>query len=295
MQVHLELEPVGDLLVHVRLEPDEAVLAGRLGPVEGDVGVTQQVLGVRPWPEGDPQGGGDEQRRPVITEMERLTQHGEQPPGDQLRTRRHGGTLHEDHEFVASETPHAVRPPHGGGEPFGHAPQQLVAGTVPEAVVDLLEVVKVEEHGGDRLPGPAPAGEHLLRAVEDQGPVRQAGERVVQRLEPELTGPLVDQAQRPTRERPKTSNTTKNRMATRRPRPPMTRAWFHGFPCSASVIRMLHRPWSTVVAWTSERRHPVARSPGTPPRWRDQAPRWTIEAVDVAGPGPARSRGASGR
>ena len=41
------------------------------------------------------------------------------------------------------------------------------------------------------------AGEQLLDAVDDQRPVRQPGQRVVQRLVTQLPGPLTDQLQRP--------------------------------------------------------------------------------------------------
>ncbi len=63
--------------------------------------------------------------------------------------------------------------------------QQLVAGLVAERVVDLLEAVEVDEQR--RALGAAPAGarEHLLDPVEDQRPVGQTGERVVQRLVPD--------------------------------------------------------------------------------------------------------------
>ena len=42
----------------------------------------------------------------------------------------------------------------------------------------------------------AVAGEQLLDAVHDQRPVRQPGQRVVQRLMAQLAGPLTDQPQR---------------------------------------------------------------------------------------------------
>ena len=53
---------------------------------------------------------------------------------------------------------------------------------VAERVVDLLEVVEVDQHHGGDAIGAAAGVEHLLDAVAEQRAVRQAGERVVQRL-----------------------------------------------------------------------------------------------------------------
>ncbi len=44
--VLLEPQALAQFLLHLRLEHDEAALAGRLGVVHGNVGVSQQLLGV---------------------------------------------------------------------------------------------------------------------------------------------------------------------------------------------------------------------------------------------------------
>ena len=69
----------------------------------------------------------------------------------------------------------------------------------PEAVVDELEVVEVDERDRrDRRVGAADAGQGVLDPVEEQGPVRQPGERVVERLVAQLvleraaTGDVAD-------------------------------------------------------------------------------------------------------
>ena len=59
----------------------------------------------------------------------------------------------EDGELVAAEAGDEVGVAHGGLEPLRDLDQQAVAGLVPEAVVDDLEVVEVEEEDGDRLAG----------------------------------------------------------------------------------------------------------------------------------------------
>ena len=58
--------------------------------------------------------------------------------------------------------------------------EQLVAGEVPEAVVDQLEAVEVEEQHGEQV-APAAAGpvERALQPLHEEGAVGQAGERIV--------------------------------------------------------------------------------------------------------------------
>ena len=72
----------------------------------------------------------------------------------------------------------AARPP--GAAPLW----QLVAERVAEAVVDDLEAVQVqEEHRGAALRMAAlRAPDRLVQAVEEQDAVREAGERVVERV-----------------------------------------------------------------------------------------------------------------
>jgi hypothetical protein len=57
---------------------------------------------------------------------------------------------------------------------------------VAERVVDRLEVVEIDEQGGERSLVAARTHHQLLDAIEDQGPVRKAGERVVRSEEREL-------------------------------------------------------------------------------------------------------------
>ena len=70
--------------------------------------------------------------------------------------------------------------------------QQPVPGVVTEAVVDDLEAVDVgKEHGHARRP-PTKPGQGERQPVEEQGPVRQLGQGVVQGLVGEsLLGPLA--------------------------------------------------------------------------------------------------------
>jgi hypothetical protein len=108
--------------------------------------------------------------------------------------------LEQDRELVAAETADRV----GGAQdvlyPAGERDQQPVADGMAEAVVDELEAVEVDvEHGA--APGriPLELAEAVLEAVQEQRPVRKAGEAVVQRfVDQPLLGvaPLGDVRQR---------------------------------------------------------------------------------------------------
>ena len=95
---------------------------------------------------------------------------------------------------------------------------------MPEAVVHDLEVVDVEEH--DRDPVLAVAlGEHAAQPVDEQQAVRQAGERVVDRLVREelaaraLLGHVLDLADEVERAPVSTSRTSETDRFTDTERP----------------------------------------------------------------------------
>ena len=150
-----------------------------LGPVERRVGRRHQVatvLGIV-GEERDAHAGGDGR--------------GGGPPGldaregpeevrhDRLDGGRPIDTGEQDGEFVAAEPRRDARP----GEPVGQdapdAAQHVVAGLVPEEVVDLLEPVEVEAEHGELLPAAARGGEGLLDARVEHRPVRQARQGIV--------------------------------------------------------------------------------------------------------------------
>ena len=60
--------------------------------------------------------------------------------------------------------------------------EDAVASRVPEAVVDHLEQVDVEEQDRDAPLGAQPSGQRLLDAVGEQNAVRQPRQRIVEGL-----------------------------------------------------------------------------------------------------------------
>jgi len=122
----------------------------------------------------------------VARQVERLLHDVQDPFGDELGPGRHGDVLGEHDELIPSEAAHGVTAPQHSGDSRRDGPEELVAGRVPERVVDGLEVVEVDEQrGGIEVVAPGVL-QHVVGAVEDEGPVREARERVVQRLVADL-------------------------------------------------------------------------------------------------------------
>ena len=67
-------------------------------------------------------------------------------------------------------------------QPSGQDAEQLVAGRMAERVVHALEVVDVHEQDGNRIGAAFGLTQGEVEAVEEQRPVRETGQRVVQPL-----------------------------------------------------------------------------------------------------------------
>ena len=61
-----------------------------------------------------------------------------------------GDVFEQDRELVATESGDGVGGPHARAQTLGDRAQELVAGRVTEAVVDVLEPVEVDEQHGER-------------------------------------------------------------------------------------------------------------------------------------------------
>ena len=144
----------------------------------------------------DADAGGDHERHRGAVEVERLAHHLEQPLGDELRAAVERGAVDQHDELVAAHPADRVGLAQRARQPGRDCDEQPVAGVVAERVVDVLEVVEVDEQRGAGRAVAAVAGEQLLDAVHDQRAVRQAGQRVVQRLMAQLAGAFADQPKR---------------------------------------------------------------------------------------------------
>jgi hypothetical protein len=78
----------------------------------------------------------------------------------------------QDRELVAAQTGHGIGRADAGPEPFRDQTQQLVTCGVPEAVVDILEPVEVDEQHRQHPSTPLRAGQSMTDTVLEQSPVR---------------------------------------------------------------------------------------------------------------------------
>jgi len=73
---------------------------------------------------------------------------------------------HQDREFVAAQARYQIALPHVFEDAARYLHQELVAGTVAQAVVDDLEAIEIEEHHSEVMPCPAMAAlDGLLEAL----------------------------------------------------------------------------------------------------------------------------------
>ena len=92
------------------------------------------------------------------------------------------GVLQEDGELIPAEPGDRVGRPHRSPQAFGHRQEQLVPGGVAEAVVHGLEPVEIEEQDRGGRPAALGAGQCVGHPVDEQGPVGQGRERIMERL-----------------------------------------------------------------------------------------------------------------
>src|SRR5580692_3447375 len=103
----------------------------------------------------------------------------QQALGYQLRSGRQRKLLGDHDELVSTEAPQCVGVAYDPLQARGNRAQEFIADTMTERVVDGLEIVNVDEQRRHRCLVARGARQHLLDAIEDQRPVRQASQRVV--------------------------------------------------------------------------------------------------------------------
>ena len=193
VQRTLELEPFVGLLVEPGGVHGVGVPPLVLGAVHGGVGVLQQGVRLLAVPRVESHADAGRDVELVLAEVERLPERRQQLAGD-----AHGVVLllqlgEEHDELVATHAGDCVALANGVLEALGDQLQELVAGRVPEAVVDLLEAVEVEEHHGCLAVLLVGGGHGDGDLVVEQVGAGQAGEVVVAGLLLQL-GPLAHHA-----------------------------------------------------------------------------------------------------
>ena len=166
---------------HAGFEKAEGAPAVFLGPIERYVGVAQKLLGglAIDWRERDADAGSDLDQ--LTIDIVRLAQERHDAFGQGARLMRSGEPDLQDREFVAAKAGGHVAVAQAFAETLRRRLQKLVAGRVPQAVVDVLEVIEIEIKNGKRVILPAHAQKRVLQVIVKQHPVWQTGQRVVMR------------------------------------------------------------------------------------------------------------------
>jgi len=180
-QIVFQMHEPDGVFEHPGIEDLEPVASLILGPVQGDVGVAQEFLGLVVHGRAHDHAHGGRNVDVVAAQMKDLA-HGRPDAFDDAH-HFPGGTrfLQQHHEFVPAQAGHGIQSPHAFPKPAGHVFQQPVAHVVAQAVVDDLEAVQVEEDDGVLVVVPAlGALDGLANAVQAQGAVGQAGQGIVE-------------------------------------------------------------------------------------------------------------------
>jgi hypothetical protein len=186
VQLAGDREPSLGFLVHRRLEQDVARLSIALGDVHRGIGIAQQIIRVVRVGAADRDPDADPHEHMLVSDTERFLEGFEHAISDLTDLRRDVDVLDQQRELVTAESSDSIAGPDHRGEPRGHRDQQLVARGMTEAVIDQFEIVEVDDEHTYGVTVAMTAAQRMTDSVDEQGPVGQARQAVVQRLAPQL-------------------------------------------------------------------------------------------------------------
>ena len=174
--------------VHLRGEPLEIVPTHVLGPVHGHVRVHHQRLGIVAvvGKHADAQRHGHEQL--AVADQERQAHRLDHLLGRAHRVAGIAEFAQHHGELIATQARQRVATADAILQSGGNLAQQVVAGGMPERVVDVLEAIQIHVDHRDLLAVATGAGQCLAEPILEQQAIGQAGEGVMLRLVRELVG-----------------------------------------------------------------------------------------------------------
>ncbi len=182
-EIRLEVEELRRALAHRRVEHRRPRPAEGLRAVHGGVGVEEEVLRARVAGGRERHADADRGEDLVPRELERQRGHVVEPVRDDLGVGRHLHVVEEDRELVTTVAREGVALAQAALEAHRHLGEQVVARRVAEPVVHRLEAIEVEEHHREPVVvAPAAPRERALHEIEEERPVRELGEWIVQRV-----------------------------------------------------------------------------------------------------------------
>ena len=152
----LERVPLLHLRVHLALEKPERAAPISLGPVKSEIRIAHQlrrgisVVGADGDANTDPD---DHQLRVDLIGRSDRVDNAKRKRG---RVRWFRNPHLHDRELIPAHACHRISLPDQRTQPIGHHLKELVAGGMPERIVDGLEVIEIEQMGGNQFAALAP-------------------------------------------------------------------------------------------------------------------------------------------
>ena len=183
-----QLEALHHRHLHTLIEDEVTAFAARLRDVHRRVGIAEQRFGARVPTRrvrhGESDARADEQL--LAVDLERLVERPQHALGEFCRLAERLDIFDEQREFIAAEPRDGIRFAQACFDALGDLRQQLVAGRMPERVVDALEVIEVHKQHAEATARARPAQQRVLEAVGKPRAIGELGQRVVQRLVAQL-------------------------------------------------------------------------------------------------------------
>jgi hypothetical protein len=181
-EISLELEPAHGVCIHPQMEHCIPGLAMALRLVHGQIGIPQQIVrSAFAWAANRDADTGGNEHIPA-TEAEWSGKVMEDPVGHQARFLRLSNTFEKNRELVAAQTGDGILRSQAGLDAPGNRQQELVTDVVSQAVVNQLEIVEVKEKHGDRLAVAFGTRKSVGQPIQEQGAIREAGQRIRESL-----------------------------------------------------------------------------------------------------------------
>ena len=178
-QVELEFAARLHQAIHFRLEEAIGALAFCLGTIERDVGALEQLLRLPAIHRRDRDADADADCSLVPVEIERHGYVIDQPGGKRTRILGVTDLRLKDGKFIAAQTGKRIAFTQAFAHALGDLPQEPIAESMAERVVDGLEAIEVEAQHGEFLVA-SEMTEAALHLLLEEQPVGEIGEAVMQ-------------------------------------------------------------------------------------------------------------------
>ena len=191
LEIDRELGAGAARLVHRRLIGADLAAPEALGAIHREVGALGETIGRLAVLGVQRNADAATDRKRLMLPFDGLEHDLAQPFGelDGLAARK-DLALH-GHEFVAADPGQEFALVQFRGDALGHLPQQMIAADMAVDVVDVLEAVEIDREHDHARGIVAASGEQIVQLLRQSVAVRQAGQRIVQRLMLVAFGRLV--------------------------------------------------------------------------------------------------------